>query len=279
MTLEDLGPHIVKKSQRAKYYCIKIINNKVTLIIPKYGNKQKAMEFYESKKSWIISQLKTQHEPCQLPEPLSFALTEKQREDLLTTCNQLTFDERSMLLNTQYPVYEFFWENKPHLLQIQKENLRTDPHLEIKNNCLILKVGTTKQKENTPIVHLSSFTEKKELHRALSTYFSQEIESWRKSFELTLGKKATKISFSLARTRWASCSSQGHIRMNLAALLCPKHVRKTLVAHEFSHLLHMNHQKEFYQTLNQLSQSYKEDEDFLKKHTSYIFFMRKCLGL
>jgi predicted metal-dependent hydrolase len=48
------------------------------------------------------------------------------------------------------------------------------------------------------------------------------------------------------RSRWGSCSSSGAIRYSWRLILCPPDVRRSTVAHELAHLLHMDHSAAFH---------------------------------
>lgn len=48
------------------------------------------------------------------------------------------------------------------------------------------------------------------------------------------------------RSRWGSCSVDGHIRYSWRLILAPPDVRRATVAHEVAHLLHMDHSPAFH---------------------------------
>lgn len=67
---------------------------------------------------------------------------------------------------------------------------------------------------------------------------------------------------------WGSCNSKGNIYINSKISMArPKSIEYILV-HEFSHLVHMNHSKEFYRFVGRIMPSYK-DEEFWLKNNSY----------
>lgn len=47
-------------------------------------------------------------------------------------------------------------------------------------------------------------------------------------------------------TRWGSCSSGGDIRYSWRLVLAPAFVRRSIVAHEVAHRVHMNHSRAFH---------------------------------
>lgn len=58
-----------------------------------------------------------------------------------------------------------------------------------------------------------------------------------------------RITIRCQRTKWGSCSAKGNLNFNCLLMLCPENVRDSVVAHEVSHLLELNHSKRFYEVL------------------------------
>ncbi len=57
---------------------------------------------------------------------------------------------------------------------------------------------------------------------------------------------------SRATRRWGSCAHDGTIRLNWRLVMAPDSVRRSVVAHEVAHLLHMDHSPRFHAALNAL---------------------------
>ena len=55
------------------------------------------------------------------------------------------------------------------------------------------------------------------------------------------GVRASSVRIGDARTRWGSCSSDGHVRYSWRLILAPPEARRYVVAHEVAHLRHLNH--------------------------------------
>ena len=66
------------------------------------------------------------------------------------------------------------------------------------------------------------------------------------------GKSAPKLALSGAQRRWGSCSTGGTIRLNWRLVMAPDFVRRSVVAHEVAHLVHMDHSPRFHALLEQL---------------------------
>lgn len=70
---------------------------------------------------------------------------------------------------------------------------------------------------------------------------------------------AEKAGVSLGRigvgdpvSRWGSCASSGDIRYSWRLILAPDHVRRSTVAHEVAHRVHMNHSPAFHALVAEL---------------------------
>jgi predicted metal-dependent hydrolase len=55
------------------------------------------------------------------------------------------------------------------------------------------------------------------------------------------GVTVSGVSVSDTRSRWGSCSASGKIRYSWRLILAPSFVRRSTVAHEVAHRVHMNH--------------------------------------
>jgi predicted metal-dependent hydrolase len=65
-------------------------------------------------------------------------------------------------------------------------------------------------------------------------------------------KPVPKLALSSAQRRWGSCSSGGTIRLNWRLVMAPDYVRRSVVAHEVAHLVHMDHSPRFHALLSDL---------------------------
>lgn len=84
-----------------------------------------------------------------------------------------------------------------------------------------------------------------------------------------VGKAVPHLSIGDARTRWGSCSLRSGIRLNWRLVMAPTTVRRSVVAHEVSHLTHMNHSARFYEHLDQLFEGDRKScDDWLKANSA-----------
>lgn len=91
------------------------------------------------------------------------------------------------------------------------------------------------------------------------------------------------LSIGDARSRWGSCSRRrdknATIRMNWRLIMAPPMVRRSVVAHEVAHLVHMNHGADFYALLGDL---YEGDiggaDDWLRQHGPALHMIGRDQG-
>jgi predicted metal-dependent hydrolase len=73
-------------------------------------------------------------------------------------------------------------------------------------------------------------------------------------FAMRAGVTVTKVAIGDPRTRWGSCASSGTIRYSWRLILMPAFVRRSTVAHEVAHRVHMNHSAQFYRVVELLDE-------------------------
>ncbi|EGT3846882.1 SprT family zinc-dependent metalloprotease [Clostridioides difficile] len=64
--------------------------------------------------------------------------------------------------------------------------------------------------------------------------------------------------------RWGSCTAQKNIYINSKISMARLDVIDYVIIHEFSHLVHMNHSKKFYDLVKSIMPNYKDKENWLK---------------
>jgi predicted metal-dependent hydrolase len=68
------------------------------------------------------------------------------------------------------------------------------------------------------------------------------------------------------RTRWASCSSTGHMSFNWRLLLAPESVLEYVIWHEVCHLEILDHSRRFWALVQSRWPHYREDRDWLRRY-------------
>lgn len=65
-----------------------------------------------------------------------------------------------------------------------------------------------------------------------------------------MGVKPGRLRVWELMNRWASCSQAGNLNFHWRALALPLDILEYLVVHELAHLLHRNHTKDFWSTVD-----------------------------
>lgn len=81
-----------------------------------------------------------------------------------------------------------------------------------------------------------------------------------------LDVKFGRIALRDNSSRWGSCSSSGHLSFCWRIALAPDFVIHYLIAHEVSHLKHMNHSPSFWKTVATLTPDTMRAKSWLKYH-------------
>lgn len=83
---------------------------------------------------------------------------------------------------------------------------------------------------------------------------------------LKVGTKLKEVVFRKTKTKWGHCTSSGRIQFNWLIMMAPDAVIDYMIAHEVSHLLHMNHSKRFWCLVESVCPDYRAYVKWLKKH-------------
>ena len=75
---------------------------------------------------------------------------------------------------------------------------------------------------------------------------------------------SNSILLSNAKTRWGTCNSKTEVRINWRLIQADPYVIDYVICHEFAHLTHMNHSRNFWNLVEKINPGYKLAENFLK---------------
>lgn len=96
------------------------------------------------------------------------------------------------------------------------------------------------------------------LSRRVTTWLKREalrvLSAETAEFAARAGVSVAKVAVGDPKTRWGSCASSGTIRYSWRLILMPDFVRRSTVAHEVAHRLHMDHSARFYRVLELLDE-------------------------
>jgi predicted metal-dependent hydrolase len=82
--------------------------------------------------------------------------------------------------------------------------------------------------------------------------------------------KIGRISVRDTKSRWGSCAPSGNLSFCWRLILAPEWVLNYVIAHEVSHLLHMNHGSEFWQTVASFNVRVDEARVWLIKNAEHL---------
>ncbi len=83
---------------------------------------------------------------------------------------------------------------------------------------------------------------------------------------LGVEERLKDVAFRKTKTKWGHCCTDGTIQYNWLTMMAPKPVIDYLIAHESSHLIHMNHSQKFWKTVASVCPDYKDLKDWLKTY-------------
>lgn len=81
-----------------------------------------------------------------------------------------------------------------------------------------------------------------------------------------LGVTVSRITIKDTRSRWGSCTQDGSLSFSWRLIMAPDWVLDYVVAHELSHLLHMDHSPAFWATVARLNPHARAAREWLKSH-------------
>lgn len=87
------------------------------------------------------------------------------------------------------------------------------------------------------------------------------LDKWSK----IIGVRVHKVTYKHMRTRWGSCSSRGHISLNVSLGKLPVDLIEHVIVHELCHLVEPNHSHRFYALMNKHLPNSKERDNMIKQ--------------
>ena len=105
--------------------------------------------------------------------------------------------------------------------------------------------------------------------RSAEEYLTKRVEY----FSALMRLEYTALKFRKMKSRWGSCNSKKEITLNTQLMKVQKELIDYVVVHELSHLVHMNHSKEFHFFVN----SYLSNSKNLRKKLKEIRLLDEIL--
>ena len=106
--------------------------------------------------------------------------------------------------------------------------------------------------------------------RAILGKFNTLMRKWADIFCQQTGKRPSKLTARRAKTRWGSCSGQGHIMLNIALGRLPDDLIELVIVHELCHLVEMNHSPRFHALMAKFLPDVKEREKRIRNYSPAV---------
>lgn len=81
-----------------------------------------------------------------------------------------------------------------------------------------------------------------------------------------INRKISNVRIKNHKKRWGSCSNLGNLNFNWRIILMPDEMFDYIVVHELCHLIHMNHSKEYWKSVERILPDYKEREKWIRQN-------------
>ena len=128
--------------------------------------------------------------------------------------------------------------------------------------------------ENTVLLYSSDPNNAARSHKSLVQWLRQEalthFESRISELAPRMGVRISALSLSQARTRWGSCTSNGHIRLNWRLVHLPQDLVDYVIVHELAHLKEMNHSPRFWAVVESIYPAHKAARKALRGHIATL---------
>ena len=98
------------------------------------------------------------------------------------------------------------------------------------------------------------------------TIVLNEIEKLKKNNIIMRNLNPEIVKVKEQKKRWGSCTSAKNIYINSRIAMANLEAIDYIIVHEFCHLVHMNHSKDFYNLVKEIIPNYKDSEKWLKEN-------------
>ena len=132
------------------------------------------------------------------------------------------------------------------------------------------KVSISDVREPKKVGSILFVSEKKPVSTQVKKYLKEicriHLDYMCKEFAERLGSKFHKITLRDTRSRWGSCSNDANLMFSWRLIMAPENILAYVAAHEVAHLKHMDHSKDFWETVEYLFGPYKKERAWLKQN-------------
>lgn len=119
--------------------------------------------------------------------------------------------------------------------------------------------------------NLSEFSITKE---DLEKFYRKELQEYLKislkKYAEILGVKYKNFRINNVKTSWGTCNSKKELTFNVKLAMAPFDVIDYVVVHELCHIVHMNHDRSFWNLVGKIMPDYKTKKDYLSKFGPFM---------
>lgn len=116
--------------------------------------------------------------------------------------------------------------------------------------------------------------------KKFDTWLIQESELHLKTKILDLANafglehRLNSVKFRYTKSKWGHCSSTGEIQINPRIMMAAEPIQHYLIAHEISHLRHMNHSKQFWELVSVMDPDHKQHRNWLRENQHQTLLLK-----
>ena len=122
------------------------------------------------------------------------------------------------------------------------------------------------------VKNTQSYYIKKEVYEIYRNRVKDIVEIYVDKYAKIIGVEPNRILIKNQKKRFGSCSTKKNININLKCAIFSHEVIEYILVHEMCHLIHLNHQRSFYNLFRSIMPDYKDRKKKLKQEMINICF-------
>ena len=221
----------VKRTNRRRSATIKVDDDAVVVVIPKTLSDAQLAELLRAKAPWVRKKLR---EIALLPK---------------VAPKEYVSGEAFAYLGEEY-----------RLQCCEMDSSRVPKGVQLLDDQLVLHVdpGASEDKRRAYI--------KASLLRWYREQALECLADKTEQYAQVIGVRPNSVKVKSYKSRWGACSATGDITYNWRLIMAPHRVVDYVVVHELCHMVHLNHSRAYWATVEKFYPDYKECSAWLKTH-------------
>ena len=208
--------------------------------------------------------------------PFQYELTRTSRKTLVIYVRHGKVDVRAPLRASSLWIHGFLKDKTPWVLeQLHTQKQKQREQLVIAEGRLVPFLGkprlvqvvlSSQQKVILRGEHLYIFSRdnsRARLEKLFHGWLQEQAREYMTTQTIKVARlldtqrKLKDVVFRKTRSKWGHCCQDGTIQYNWLAMMAPREVDNYLIAHETSHLRHLNHSQKFWDTVASVCPDYR----------------------